>query len=706
MKKKRLWLKVVGVLTLLFFALTLFALAKAAKIAKELPDPGQFVSNRQISQSSKIYDRSGEILLYEIYDEEKRTIIPFEEIPEQIKQAAIALEDKNFYTHPSFDWRAILRAMIVNFLKGRVVQGGSTITQQLAKNAFLAPEKTFERKFKELILSYWIEKKYSKDEILGLYLNTISYGANAYGVETASQMYFGKPAKNINLAEAALLSSLPKAPTYYSPYGLHLNDLISRKDYALGQMKEMGFIDEEEFERAKKYEFKFVPQNLGLIKAPHFVMMAKEYLANKYGEDFLKKEGLKITTTLDWNMQQEAEIAIKEGGERNEKLYNGKNASLLAQDPKTDQILALVGSRNYFDVKNEGNFNVAAAGLRQPGSLFKPFAYLTAFKKGYLPETVVFDAPTEFVPNNPNCPAIVNYSVQSLNPPTDQSTDCYHPENYDKKFRGPIDLRRALSQSINVPAVKMLYLAGVEDTVKTAQDLGVTTLTDPWRYGLSLVLGGGEVKLTDMVNAYSVFAQEGVKHEQKLILKIEDTHGNAIESFSDIATQVVEPQYARMLNDVLSDEEARRPFLGNSFELTTFPDKQVALKTGTSDDKRDAWTIGYAPSLVVGVWAGNNRQEPMQAGSVLAALPIWSAFMTKILPNYPTEIFNKPATDQKIEKAMINGEYLLPDGQIHDILYFVDKDDPLGPPPLNPGADPQFLNWESATQGWLTLNRH
>jgi len=698
MKKKRLWLKIAGALTILFFALTLFALAKAAKIAKELPDPGQFVSNRQISQSSKIYDRSGEILLYEIYDEEKRTIIPFEEIPEQVKQAAISLEDKNFYTHPAFDWRAILRAMIVNFLKGRVVQGGSTITQQLAKNAFLAPEKTFERKFKELILSYWIEKKYSKDEILGLYLNTISYGANTYGIEAASQMYFGKPAKNLNLAEAALLSGLPKAPTYYSPYGSHLNDLMSRKDYALGEMKEMGFIDEEEFERAKKYEFEFTPQILGSIKAPHFVMMVKEYLANKYGEDFLKKGGLKIITTLDWNTQQEAETVIKEGAERNEKLYSGKNAALVAQDPKTGQILALVGSRNYFDVKNEGNFNVAASGLRQPGSSFKPFAYLTAFKKSYLPETVVFDAPTEFVPNNSNCPTIVDYS--------NQLADCYHPKNYDEKFRGPINLRHALSQSINVPAVKILYLAGVEDTVKTAQDLGITTLADPWRYGLSLVLGGGEVKLTDMVNAYSVFAQEGVKREQKLILKIEDAYGNEIESFSDTATQVIEPQYARILNDVLSDEEARRPFLGNSFELTTFPDKQVALKTGTSDDKRDAWTIGYTPSLVIGVWAGNNRQEPMQAGSVLAALPIWSAFMMKVLPNYSTEVFNKPATDQKIEKAMINGEYLLPDGQVHDILYFVDKNDPLGPPPSNPGDDPQFKNWESATQEWLTLNRH
>ena len=698
MKKKRLWLKIAGALTILFFALTLFALAKAAKIAKELPDPGQFVSNRQISQSSKIYDRSGEILLYEIYDEEKRTIIPFEEIPEQVKQAAISLEDKNFYTHPAFDWRAILRAMIVNFLKGRVVQGGSTITQQLAKNAFLAPEKTFERKFKELILSYWIEKKYSKDEILGLYLNTISYGANTYGIEAASQMYFGKPAKNLNLAEAALLSGLPKAPTYYSPYGSHLNDLMSRKDYALGEMKEMGFIDEEEFERAKKYEFEFTPQSLGSIKAPHFVMMVKEYLANKYGEDFLKKGGLKIITTLDWNTQQEAETVIKEGAERNEKLYSGKNAALVAQDPKTGQILALVGSRNYFDVKNEGNFNVAASGLRQPGSSFKPFAYLTAFKKSYLPETVVFDAPTEFVPNNSNCPTIVDYS--------NQLADCYHPKNYDEKFRGPINLRHALSQSINVPAVKILYLAGVEDTVKTAQDLGITTLADPWRYGLSLVLGGGEVKLTDMVNAYSVFAQEGVKREQKLILKIEDAYGNEIESFSDTATQVIEPQYARILNDVLSDEEARRPFLGNSFELTTFPDKQVALKTGTSDDKRDAWTIGYTPSLVIGVWAGNNRQEPMQAGSVLAALPIWSAFMMKVLPNYSTEVFNKPATDQKIEKAMINGEYLLPDGQVHDILYFVDKNDPLGPPPSNPGDDPQFKNWESATQEWLTLNRH
>lgn len=554
-RKKRLWLKISAVSLLVFFGITLFILNEVAKIAKELPDPKQFIVGRQISQSTKIYDRSGEILLYEIYDKEKRTVIPFEEIPDYVKRATTAIEDKNFYDHPSFDWRGMARALTVNILKGRVVQGGSTITQQLAKNAYLTPERTFKRKIKELILSYWIERYYSKDEILNLYLNQIPYGSNAYGIEAASQIYFAKSAKDLTLAEAALLASLLKAPTYYSPWGTHANELMERKNYVLEQMFSLRFIDQEELERVKKYEFKFAPQNIGTIRAPHFVMMVRDYLINKYGEDFIKRGGLKITTTLDWKFQEIAEKIIKEGAERNEKLYQGKNAALVAQDPKTGQILSLVGSRDYFDVQNEGNFNVAAQGLRQPGSAFKPFAYLTAFKKGYTSETIVFDAPTEFVPNNPKCPALVNFS--------NEEKGCYHPENFDKKYRGPISFRDALPQSINVPAVKALYLAGVEETVKTAEDLGITTLGDPWRYGLSLVLGGGEVKLTDLVNAYATISQNGIKHNQKIVIKIEDLSGQVIELSSDRAIQVIEPQYAQLLNDILSDEEARKNFYQN-----------------------------------------------------------------------------------------------------------------------------------------------
>ena len=314
-KRKFIGLKIFGALILIFFGIVLFSLAKVAQITKELPDPKQAINSRQITQSSKIYDRTGEILLYEIYGEEKRTVVSFEEIPDYVKNATIAIEDKNFYSHPAFDWRALARAFIVNLIKGRVVQGGSTITQQLAKNAFLTSERTVDRKIKELVLSYWIEKRYSKDEILELYLNQISYGSNAYGIEAASQIYFNKSAKDLSLAEAALLASLPKAPTYYSPWGAHISELMNRKNYVLEQMFEVGFIDKEELERNKNHAIEFTSQNIGSIKAPHFVMMVKDYLANKYGEDFMERGGLKITTTLDWEMQQIAEQVIKEGSE-------------------------------------------------------------------------------------------------------------------------------------------------------------------------------------------------------------------------------------------------------------------------------------------------------------------------------------------------------------------------------------------------------
>ncbi|MCL5004858.1 MAG: PBP1A family penicillin-binding protein [Patescibacteria group bacterium] len=692
--KKKFLLKTSAVFLLIFLTAAFWGLLKISQIARELPDPKQF-SSRQVAQSSKIYDRTGEVLLYEIYNEEKRTVVPFEEIPDYVRKATISIEDKNFYSHKGFSIASIIKGAIIEPLIGRRdrARGGSTITQQLAKNAFLSSERTVIRKVKELILAYWIEQRYSKDEILELYLNQIPYGSNAYGIEAASQMYLSKSAKDLNLAEAALLASLPKAPTYYSPWGIHKEELLQRKDYTLKQMLDLGFIDDEEFERAEKFPVKFADPSLGAIKAPHFVMMVKDYLANKYGEDFLEKGGLKITTTLDYEIQQIAERVVKEGAERNEELYKGKNAALVAQDPKSGEIIALVGSRDWFDKQNEGNFNVAVQGLRQPGSAFKPFAYLTAFSKGYFPETVVFDAPTEFVPNNPNCPIIVDFS--------NENDQCYHPENFDHYFRGPINLRNALSQSINVPAVKMLYLAGLDNTIKTAKDFGITTLKDSNFYGLSLVLGGGEVKLIDLINAYSVFSQEGVRHNQKIVLKIEDAKGKEIESSSDQAVQVFEPRYVKMLNDVLSDPEARRPLYSGSFDLTVFDDRQVALKTGTTNDYRDAWTIGYTPYLVAGVWAGNNHQEPMQknAGSILAALPIWNAFMKEVLLKYPAEPFNKPDEINlaEIQKPMLDGSYTY---DIHDILYYVDKNDPLGPIPQNPSRDPQFINWETSSQIW------
>ena len=691
-KKKRLFLKIIGLVLLAILGLGFWGLIVITRIAKDLPNPEQLV-NRQISQSTKIYDKTGQVLLYEIHGQEKRTVIPFEEIPDYVKKATLAIEDQSFYTHPAFDWRAIIRALITDVIKGQIVQGGSTITQQLAKNAFLTSEQTITRKIKELILSYWIEQRYSKDEILNLYLNQVPYGSNAYGIEAAAETYFSKSAKDLNLAEAATLAAMLQAPSYYSPWGLHQNELKERENYVLEQMLNIGFIDKQQEQQAQNFKLEFTSSNIGSIKAPHFVMMVKDYLVNKYGEDVVEKGGLNVITTLDYSLQQLAEKSISEGAQRNTELYQGKNAALVAQDPKTGQILALVGSKDYFDTKNEGNFNVAAQGLRQPGSSIKPIIYITAFKKGYSSETMVFDLPTEFSSYNNICP-LTNINFSDNNPL------CFHPENFDEKFRGPVSFRQALGQSINVPSVKVLYLAGLVDTIKTAQDFGITTLNNPNRYGLSLVLGGGEVKLIDMVSAYSVFSQEGIKHRQSLLLEVKDSEGRILEKYIDQANQIIEPQYARIINNILSDTETRAGLFQNSLNLTVFPDREVALKTGTTNNYKDAWTIGYTPSLVVGVWAGNNNNKPMQkqAGSILAAVPIWHDFMSQAIENQTPEFFNKPENISQ-SKPMLNGQYTI-NGEVHDILYYIDKNNPLGLQPSNPESDSQFMNWELPVKSW------
>ncbi len=691
-KKKRLFLKIIGLVLLAILGLGFWGLIVITRIAKDLPNPEQLV-NRQISQSTKIYDKTGQVLLYEIHGQEKRTVIPFEEIPDYVKKATLAIEDQSFYTHPAFDWRAIIRALITDVIKGQIVQGGSTITQQLAKNAFLTSEQTITRKIKELILSYWIEQRYSKDEILNLYLNQVPYGSNAYGIEAAAETYFSKSAKDLNLAEAATLAAMLQAPSYYSPWGLHQNELKERENYVLEQMLNIGFIDKQQEQQAQNFKLEFTSSNIGSIKAPHFVMMVKDYLVNKYGEDVVEKGGLNVITTLDYSLQQLAEKSISEGAQRNTELYQGKNAALVAQDPKTGQILALVGSKDYFDTKNEGNFNVAAQGLRQPGSSIKPIVYITAFKKGYSSETMVFDLPTEFSSYNNICP-LTNINFSDNNPL------CFHPENFDEKFRGPVSFRQALGQSINVPSVKVLYLAGLVDTIKTAQDFGITTLNNPNRYGLSLVLGGGEVKLIDMVSAYSVFSQEGIKHRQSLLLEVKDSEGRILEKYIDQANQIIEPQYARIINNILSDTETRAGLFQNSLNLTVFPDREVALKTGTTNNYKDAWTIGYTPSLVVGVWAGNNNNKPMQkqAGSILAAVPIWHDFMSQAIENQTPEFFNKPENISQ-SKPMLNGQYTI-NGEVHDILYYIDKNNPLGLQPSNPESDSQFMNWELPVKSW------
>jgi len=461
-KKKRSWPRRI----LKFFiwcavAGLLFAIGIFAYYAKDLPSPGK-LNKRQVVESTKIYDRTGEYLLYEIHGEEKRTSIPLKDMSEIVRAATIAAEDQTFYQHYGVQFKAIARAAIYDLLGRKVSQGGSTITQQLIKNTVLTPERTFTRKVKEVILSVELEQRFSKDEILEMYLNEIPYGSNAYGIQAAAQTFFGKDAKDLKLAESALLASLPKAPTYYSPYGSHLDELKGRQEYVLDQMQKMGYITSNQAASAKEFdvlaEIKPFQES---IQAPHFVMYVKEQLVNKYGEKQVEEGGMKVYTTLDWGKQQIAEETVKKGVAANTK-YRATNAALTAIDPKTGQILAMVGSRDYFDKSIDGNVNVAVRD-RQPGSSFKPYVYATAFKKGYTPNTVIFDVETNFGTK-------------------DQP---YTPQNYSNKFSGPVKMREALARSLNIPAVKTLYLAGVDNSINTAQSMGITTLKNRGRYGLA-----------------------------------------------------------------------------------------------------------------------------------------------------------------------------------------------------------------------------
>ncbi len=707
---------------ILFFLLVAFFTVGAvgsvifAYLLHTLPDPVK-ISQRKIVESTKIFDRSGTVLLYEIHGEEKRTVIPFEEIPQTVKQATVAIEDANFYQHAGIDFRGIARAFIVDLVSSSLSQGGSTITQQLIKNSFLGGERTMIRKIKEVVLAIRLESKYSKDQILNLYLNEIPYGSNAYGIEAAAETFFGKTANSLTLREVSILVSLPRAPSYYSPYGDHKNELMARADFVLERMQKLELISEQEYNDAKKGSVSFVQPARGML-APHFVIMVRDYLTKKYGEDAVENGGLKIITTLDWRLQQAAEKILKEGVENNTKTIHATNGALVAEDPKTGDVLALVGSKDYFDTEHEGNFNVATA-ARQPGSSFKPFVYATAFKKGFTPETVLFDVPTEF---NPTCPPEATANIGNDGNP------CYHPKNYDGNFRGPISLRQSIAQSINVTSVKLLYLAEIDDSIKTAKSLGISTLNDRSRLGLSLVLGGAEVKLLDMVSAYGAFANDGVANQETIILEV-DQKNTVLEKKEDKPTRVLDPQIARIINDVLSDNQARQPVFHPNSSLY-FPNRPVAAKTGTTQDYRDAWTIGYTPSLAAGVWVGNNNNSPIQQSSgVLAAAPIWHKFLVTALATSTPEEFSKP---EKVigAKSILRGiwqgddtikidtvskkratdatppEFIkeIPIGIPHSILYFIDKTNVSGPKPQNPESDPQYKNWEYSVQQWLRVS--
>ncbi|MFZ1626555.1 MAG: transglycosylase domain-containing protein [Candidatus Moraniibacteriota bacterium] len=678
-------------------------------IAKDLPSPGN-VRDRFVAESTKIYDRSGTHLLYEVHGEEKRTVIPFSDMPDVVKFATISLEDQDFYNHFGIKLSSIARAILKDIITLDKAQGGSTITQQLVKNTLLSNEKALSRKIKEVILALELETKYSKDEILEMYLNEIPYGSNAYGIEAAAQTFFGKPARDLRLDEAALLSALPQATTYYSPYGSHTEALSGRQTYALQQMARLGYITDEQAEEAINADTlgKIVAQK-DIIAAPHFVMYIKDYLQEKYGDRAVEEGGYRVTTTLDWDKQMIAEEAVRAGAEKNAR-YKAKNAALIAIDPKTGQILSMVGSKDYFDTSVDGQVNVTIR-ERQPGSSFKPYVYLTAFMQGYIPETLMYDVETEF---------------------ETAEEKSYKPQNYNGKFRGPLSMAESLAQSLNIPAVKTLYLVGVREAIDTAKRLGIQGLNDPDRLGLSLVLGGGEVKLLDHVHAYATLATGGVKHPLAAILRIEDAKGVAMEEFlGSTGERVVEEKYVTMLEHIMSTNSFRTPAFGENSPLR-FDARDVAAKTGTTNEFRDGWTIGFTPSLAVGVWAGNNDNSPMITGAdgVVVAAPIWRAFLDKTLTNYATESFQK-YEKESIDKPMLGGEledkkdlkvckipdeddkYCLankycPDGESkkkdfiepHDILHYIQRNDPRGDKPSKPENDNQYKNWEKAVKEW------
>lgn len=589
--------------------------------SKDLPRKGKII-NRVSPESTIIMDRNGKSL-YNVFGEERRTSIDSAEIPDNIKKATISLEDKNFYSHPGFDYKGLTRAVVYRLVgKKTTAGGGSTITQQFVKNALLSPKQSMSRKIKELILSIELEQMYSKDEILQFYLNEIPYGNNNYGIEAASEYYFDKRAKDLTLPQAALLASIPQRPTYYSPYGTHTDNLIARRNYALKRMLELGHITQQEHDEAIKDEtLAAIKPKHEPILAPHFVMYVKEQIENEFGQDIVEKGGLRVYTTLDLEKQENAEKTIQDN-EAKIKKYNGDNASLISVDPKNGEILAMVGSLDYFDQENKGNFNVAIA-LRQPGSSFKPIAYATAFKGKYNPGYTLYDLPTDFG----------NYS----------------PQNFNGNFNGPVTMRAALANSLNIPAVKTLYLAGIDKTLETAKDLGITTLNDKDRYGLSLVLGGGEVKPLEMASAFSTFANQGKHSELMSILKIEDKNGKIIKENKPKSNDALDPQVAYEINSILSDNGARSMVFGTNSPLN-FGDRQVAAKTGTTQNFMDAWTVGYTPSLATAVWVGRNDNKPMNkmADGVILAAPIFRQFMEKSLSNTPNEEFSRPKGIEEI----------------------------------------------------------
>ncbi len=654
-------------------------------------------TNRQVIQSTKIYDRTGKILLYNYGNDVKRSVVPLSDISPHIQKAVIAIEDSSFYSHGGIRISSILRAMLVDLFGGSFTQGGSTITQQVVKNTILTDKKSISRKIHEWVLAIKLEQKYSKDQILETYLNDMPFGGTLYGVEAASETFFHKNANGVDLAQAAYLAALLRAPTYYSPYGQHKQELIQRKNLVLQRMKSVGFITTNQYTQATNEKVIFFPKKNSGIIAPHFVFYVLNNLRNTYGQQALQS-GLKVITTLNVPLQEKMQSIITTAAKENVKKFDAKNAAAVAIDPTTGQILAMVGSPDYFDVKNDGSFNDTLA-LRQPGSTFKPFVYTIALEKGFTRKTTIFDLPTQF---------------STMCSPQDNKNDkppCYAPVNFDDKYRGPMTFTTALAQSINIPAVKTLYLDGIQPVINLVRAVGLTTIQDSKKYGLSFALGAADVRLLDMVDAYGTFATGGVHNQTASLLKVTKSDGSVLEQYIPHPVKIIPAHIANSISAMLSNNTARYPEYPPINPLN-FPGYDVAVKTGTTDNFRDAWTIGYTPSIVIGAWVGNNNNAPMVkkiAGYIVT--PTWHKIMKYALGMYPKKYFGEPTRIPKNTTGILQGEYKIPNTgtttvgyQIHSLLYWVNKNNPKGQQPTDPSLDPQYIYWEYPVTQWLKNN--
>lgn len=611
--------------------------------SRELPKPGEVV--RKQGFSTKIYDRNGQ-LLYDLYDQERRTPVEIEQMPEALKQATIAIEDKEFYNHGGFDFMTIVRIPYNLIFKQRVV-GGSTLTQQLVKNALLTNERNISRKFKELVLSLQIERNFTKDEILEMYLNEAPYGGTAWGVGTASEVYFNKPVSELTMLESAILAGLPQRPSAYSPYGGKTDTDGTplwqvRAKGVLRRMKEDGYLTDLAYEEAMSQlpEIKFdrAPQE---INAPHFVFYVRDKLAEMYGDEMVETAGFKVTTTLDLDLHREAQAIVKEEVDLVRDKLNITNGASIVTDPRTGEIISMVGSSDYTNSDIGGQFNVVVDGLRQPGSAIKPITYLALLQRGYTPASILVDVPTTF------------QATERDNP--------YTPQNYDGSFRGPVSLRNSLGSSLNIPAVKALGIVGVENFLSLAYDMGLQTFeptdANKKRFGLAVTLGGAEVHMLDLATAYASFANQGQKVEPISILKVEDKDGRTIFEHRQVkGKQVITPAEAYLISNILSDNNARAMAFGTNSLLNT--GKPIAVKTGTTNEMKDNWAIGWSQEVLVASWVGNNDNTAMKsvASGVSGATPIWRRIILKSLEmGYGAPEWKMPDDVERVEVDSISG---------------------------------------------------